>query len=369
MKQARISIGCKDWQRIVAELGPEAAGTLLYLITLMRNIQSAEVTVRADELANELHISTQTACAALDRIVEGGYLARFQDESGMITLRSVDEERRQAEARRKRAARILSRSKFGGQSTGQSGRSRTCTTEVRSAPRADEQDGQSRHIFFNQSGQSTDSPQEVYSEVAMYYHPGPGEPRDESSYYFRKKKEKEKHTLFNQAKHDGQKEKAPRTPEKEKSLTEFTGPAHTPTHAHEAELPADQLEADYIDVIGSWPNSLREALRNETPDVRESFYLYVRTKQADDGKAWSADKVRIAWLAARRVPAERRADSILAASMAGWKTIRDSGSGVYFEKSTGRIVSLVRGPVEAVSPRGGTASDAAREFVRRMREE
>ena len=165
------------------------------------------------------------------------------------------------------------------------------------------------------------------------------------------------------------KEKAPHTPEKEKSLTEHTGPAHTSTPAHEAELPVDQMEAEYIDVIGAWPNSLREALRNESQDVREAFYLFIRTRQADDGKTWSADKVRIAWLAARRIAPERRADSILAAAMGGWKTIRDSGSGVYFEKSTGRIVSLVRGPVEAVSPRGGTASDAAREFVRRMREE
>lgn len=347
MKQARISIGCKDWQQIVVELGPEAAGTLLYLITLMRSIQSAEVTVRADKLAGELHISTQTAAAALDRIVEGGYLSRFQDASDMITLRSIDEERRQSEARRKRAARILSRSKFGGQSF-----------------------GQSEHIFFDNGGQSADSPQKVCSEVAMFYKPQPGEPgRSENSDYFKKKRAKEKHTLFNQTKHGEQKEKAPRTPEKEKSLTEHPGPAHTYTPEHEAELPVDQLEADYIDVIGAWPDSLREALRNETPDVREAFCLFIRTRQADDGKAWSADRVRIAWLAARRVSAERRADSILAAAMGGWKTIRDCGSGVYFEKSTGRIVSLVRGPVEAVSTRGGTASDAAWEFVRRMREE
>lgn len=332
MKQARISIGCKDWQKIVVELGPEAAGTLLYLITLMRSIQSAEVTVRADELANELHVSTQTAAAALDRIVEGGYLSRFQDPLGTITLRSVDEERRQAEARRKRAARILSRSKFGGQSSGQSG-----------------------HIFFDQNGQSSDSPLEVYSEVALFYDPD--------------SEQQKKHTLFNQNESGMKKEKAPHTPEKEKSLTEHTGPAHVSTPAHEAELPTDQMEADYIDVIGAWPNSLREALRNETPDVREAFCLFIRTRQADDGKAWSADKVRIAWLAARRIAPERRADSILAAAMGGWKTIRDCGSGVYFEKSTGRIVSLVRGPVETVSPRGGTASDAAREFVRRMREE
>ena len=166
------------------------------------------------------------------------------------------------------------------------------------------------------------------------------------------------------------KEKAPPPPpEKEKSLTEHTGPAHASTPAHEAELPTDQLEADYIDVVGSWPDSLREALRNESSDVREAFYLFVRTRQADDGKAWSSDRVRIAWLAARRITAERRADSILAAAMGGWKTIRDCGSGVYFEKSTGRIVSLVRGPVEPVNPHGGTASSAAREFARRMREE
>ena len=179
------------------------------------------------------------------------------------------------------------------------------------------------------------------------------------------------HALFNQAKQESKKEKNPPTPKKEKSLTESTGHVHAHASApvREAELPVDKLEADYIDVCGLMPQSLRDAIRLEQDDVREAFYLYVRQRREEEGSRWAGDRIRIAWLAARRIPAERRAESILAAAMGGWKTIRDAGSGCYFEKSTGRIVSLVRGPVEAVHPQGGTASKVARAFARGFREE
>ena len=172
------------------------------------------------------------------------------------------------------------------------------------------------------------------------------------------------HALFNQAKPESKKEKNPPTPKKEKSLTESTGRAHASAPVREAanastgrqqstaprvdqiDLAADQLEADYIDVCGLMPQSLRDAIRMEPDDVREAFYLYVRQRREEEGSRWAGDRIRIAWLAARRIPAERRAESILAAAMGGWKTIRDAGSGCYFEKTTGRIVSLVRGPVE-----------------------
>jgi hypothetical protein len=140
-------------------------------------------------------------------------------------------------------------------------------------------------------------------------------------------------------------EKEPHTPQKEESLTEIQTHTRSRKTCEQPELPADSLEAEFIDVVGSWPVSLREALKAEPEETREAFYLYIRTRKEQEG-SWSADRVRIAWLAARRIPAERRAESILAAAMGNWKTIRDAGSGVYFEKGTGRIVSLVRGPVE-----------------------
>ena len=332
MRQTRLSIGCRDWQAIIETIGPEAAGILLYLLSMMRSMQAAEVSIRISELAAALHLSDETAETALASIQAAGFLTRYVDMSGVITLRSDDEEKRQNEARRKRAARLLSR--FSGQSTGQSGRSRTCTTEVRSAPRADEQDGQSDDIFFDKNGQSADSPQEVYSEVMMVYDPNSTQEKS--------------HALFNHTGLESKKEKKPHTPKKEKSLTESTGRAHAHASApvREAELPVDKLEADYIDVCGLMPQSLRDAIRMEPDDVREAFYLYVRQRREEEGSRWAGDRIRIAWLAARRIPAERRAESILAAAMGGWKTIRDAGSGCYFEKTTGRIVSLVRGPVE-----------------------
>lgn len=340
MRQTRLSIGCRDWQAIIETIGPEAAGILLYLLSMMRSMQAAEVSIRISELAAALHLSDETAETALASIQAAGYLTRYVDMSGVITLRSDEEEKRQNEARRKRAARLLSR--FQGQSAGQSG-----------------------DTFFDKNGQSADSPKEVESEVAMYYHTQPGEPgRDESSYYFRKKKQKEKHALFDKSGAPNKKEKNPPTPKKEKSLTESTGHAHASapvreaanastgrqmsaaTRADQIELAADQLEADYTDVCGLMPQSLRDAIRLEQDDVREAFYLYVRQRREEEGSRWAGDRIRIAWLAARRIPAERRAESILAAAMGGWKTIRDTGSGCYFEKSTGRIVSLVRGTVE-----------------------
>lgn len=325
MRQTRLSIGCRDWQAIIETIGPEAAGILLYLLSMMRSMQAAEVSIRISELASALHLSDETAETALASIQAAGFLTRYVDMSGVITLRSDEEEKRQNEARRKRAARLLSR--FQGQSTGQSG-----------------------DTFFDKNGQSADSPQEVYSEVMMVYDPNSTQEKN--------------HALFNHTGQKSKKEKNPPTPKKEKSLTESTGHAHASapvreaanastgrqmsaaTRADQIELAVDQLEADFIDVCGLMPQSLRDAVRLEQDDVREAFYLYVRQRREEEGSRWAGDRIRIAWLAARRIPAERRAESILAAAMGGWKTIRDAGSGCYFEKTTGRIVSLVRGPVE-----------------------
>lgn len=334
MRQTRLSIGCRDWQAIIETIGPEAAGILLYLLSMMRSMQAAEVSIRISELAAALHLSDETAETALASIQAAGYLEAAPPlrqssaplADAVITLRSDEEEKRQNEARRKRAARLLSR--FQGQSTGQSGdtffdkngqsagqsgRSQTCTEEVRSAPRAD------------------NIQKEYKTEIMMTYDPKTGG--------------RSEHTLFNQIDKQSRKEKDP-APQKVKSLTEtFT---HTRNHkpTAEPELPSDSLEADYIDVCGLMPQSLRDAIRLEQDDVREAFYLYVRQRREEEGSRWAGDRIRIAWLAARRIPADRRAESILAAAMGGWKTIRDAGSGMYFEKSSGRIVSLVRGPVE-----------------------
>lgn len=366
-RQPRISIGADDLIAITAEVGAEAAGLYFYLRGLMRRAQTSEITLTMPEIAAAVKLAPEAAEAALSAICEK-YMVRKDDDGGMITLTSPSEERAQREAHRKRVSRALSRSRHaidsltGGQSC-----------------------GQSEHIFFDHSGQSADSPQEVYSEVAMYYHPGPGEPRDESSYYLRKKKAKENHALFDKPTMQDGKEKAPQTPEKEKTHTESGGPAHTSAHvreqaepalrksaatrADEIELPSDELEANYIDVCSSMQPSLRKTLREADPDTREAFYLYCRKKREELGSRWTGDSMRAAWLAARRIPSERRADSILAAYQGDWKTIRDCGSGVYFEKETGRVVSLVRGPVESVCPQGGTASKAARAFARGFREE
>lgn len=325
MRQTRLSIGCQDWQEITAKIGPAATGVLLYLRLTMRNMQTSEITISTAELAEALKLDAETVGNLLCMILDAELLDAVPGPDGLTTYQSKEEAAALADRFRKRAS---------------SSRRKLAAMSANLIPYLSGNSGPEIPAEI-----PVDTCKAYETEVFMEYHaPGGNSGRE--------------------------KEKAPPPPpEKEKSLTEFIGPAHTPTPAHAPDLPTDQLEADYIDIVGTWPNSLREALRNETPDVREAFCLFIRTRQADDGKAWSADKVRIAWLAARRIAPERRADSILAAAMGGWKTIRDCGSGVYFEKSTGRIVSLVRGPVETVSPRGGTASDAAREFVRRMREE
>lgn len=283
MRQTRLSIGCQDWQKIVRTVGPEAAGVLVYLRTIMRSMQASEITITLSELAETLRIPSDRAETALAAI-SPRYLERT-DAGGVITLRSPEEAKAAAERRRKQAAKIATK------------------------------------CLSGNSGKALETPK---NEVKSY------------------------HTDYFMC-YDGsseQKEKEPHTPQKEKSLTESIGRAPIRTREREPELPADHLEAEFIETIGFWPKSLREALKAEPEDVREAFYLYIRCK-TQDGEKMTADRVRIAWLAARRVPPERRAESILAAAMGGWKTIRDAGSGCYFEKSSGRIVSLVRGPVES----------------------
>lgn len=335
-RQARISIGADDLIAITAEVGAEAAGLYFYLLGLMRRAQTAEITLTPPEIATAVKLAPEAAEAALSAICKK-YIVR-KDDGGMITLTSPSEERAQREAHRKRVSRALARSRHaidsltGGQSHGQSG-----------------------IIFFDHSGQSADSPEELFCEAAMTYTPGASD--------------KEKHTLFDIPTMTDRKEKAPRTPEKEKSHTESGGPAHTSASMREIELPVDQLEGDYIDICSSMQPSLRKTLREADPDTREAFYLYCRKKREELGSRWTGDSMRAAWLAARRIPSERRADSILAAYLGGWKTIRDCGSGIYFDKETGRVMSLVRGPVEAIHPQGGTASKAARAFARGFREE
>ena len=172
------------------------------------------------------------------------------------------------------------------------------------------------------------------------------------------------HTLFNQTGNSEEKERKPHTAKKEKSLTEISARPRNNETCAQSELPADALEAEFIDVCGLMQQSIRDAIKAEPDDVREAFYLYCRQRRTVEGSHWAGDRIRIAWLAARRIPAERRADSILAAAMANWKTIRDCGSGCYLEKSTGRVVSLVRGTVEQPKKE---APAAALGFLSRMR--
>lgn len=324
MKKTRLTIACREWQAVTTEIGPAAAGVLLYLLAMMRDMQTAEIAIRIEELADALGIPPETAEETLARIESAGYLTRLgADPSGVITLRSDEEEKKQAEARRKRTARLLS----------------AFSSNHR---------GRSENIFFDHSGQSADGPKEVHSEVAMIYDPADARQNG--------------HTLSDKTGNATEKEKESATKKIEKSLTERPC-AHA--NAPDVSLPVDALEADYIDIVGGMPDSLRNTLRMESDDVRESFYLYCRKKRGELGTRWTADSVRAAYLAARRIPAERRADSILAAYMGDWKTIRDCGSGVYFEKQTGRVVSLVRGPVEA--PKKAEAPAAALGFLRNMR--
>lgn len=313
MRQTRLSIGCSDWIGIVKTIGPEAAGILVYLRMLMRSMQAAEISVTVSELAETLRIPREAAETALAAICPR-YLERV-DAGDIITLRSPEEEKALMERARKRAAKAAAKiaTKYHNLSAG------------------------------NSAG---DSPEIPKNELKTCH----------TDFFMRYDGNSEK------------KEKAPE-PRKEKSLTEQSGRASMHTRDREPELPADSLEAEYIDVVGSWSNSLREALKKEPDDVREAFYLAVRLRN-QEGSNLTGDRVRIAWLAARRIPPERRADSILAWAMSGWKTIRDVGSGMYFEKETGRIVSLVRGPVEAKNEDNAVrreAADLALQLARTMR--
>lgn len=335
MRQTRISIGCQDWQRIIGDLGAEAAGLYLYLRTVMRGMQSAEITVTLSEIAAAAKLPLEAAQNALEAICTR-HMSRQDNTDGTVTLRSREETAAQADMFRKRRYRALKHSQ---KALGQSG-----------------------YIFFAQNGQSADRPElhadackekEYTSEVMMVYDPT----ADGMS----------EHTLFDHTGQESKKEKNPPTPKKEKSLTESTGHAHASAPVREAELPVDKLEDDYIDVCGLMPQSLRDAIRMEQDDVREAFYLYVRQRREEEGSRWAGDRIRIAWLAARRIPAERRAESILAAAMGSWKTIRDAGSGCYFERSTGRVVSLVRGVIDRdKQPQTGQTETALR-LARNMR--
>ena len=319
MRQTRLSIGCRDWQSMTEKIGATAAAVYLYLRTMMRGMQAAEITITLLELAQAVKLPSDATESAL-RAICAEYIDRVDNIDGTITLRDKREAAAQADMFRKRAARLLSRK------AGQSGR-------------ADSPRGQSGVL----TAISDDLSAKQYETDFFMIYSGPSD----------------------------QKEKTPHTPKKVKTLTESTGRAHSRTHEREAELPADPLEAEYIDIVGSMPDSLRKAVRTEEADVREAFYLYCRKKRGEAGAKFGADAMRAAWLAARRIPAERRADSILAAYMGDWKTIRDCGSGCYFEKETGRVVSLVRGPVEPARKRTaqGPATDAALGFLKRMREE
>ncbi len=293
MKQKRLSIGCRDWQSMTEKIGAAAAAVYLYLRTMMRGMQAAEITITLSELAQAVKLPSDAAESAL-RAICAEYMDRADNMDGTITLRDRKEAAAQADMFRKRAARLLSRK------AGQSGE-------------ADSPRGQSEVL----TATSEDLSVKQYETDFFMIYSGPSEKA----------------------------EKEPHTPQKEESLTEIQTHTRSRKTCEQPELPADSLEAEFIDVVGSWPVSLREALKAEPEETREAFYLYIRTRKEQEG-SWSADRVRIAWLAARRIPAERRAESILAAAMGNWKTIRDAGSGVYFEKGTGRIVSLVRGPVE-----------------------
>ena len=301
MRQTRLSIGCQDWQEITAKIGPAATGVLLYLRLTMRNMQASEITISTAELAEALKLDAETVGNLLCMILDAELLDAVPGPDGLTTYQSKEEAAALADRFRKRAS---------------SSRRKLAAMSANLIPYLSGNSGPEIPAEI-----PADTCKSYKTEVFMEYHaPGGNSGRE--------------------------KEKAPPTPKKEKSLTESTGHAYASAPVREAELPVDKLEADYIDVCGLMPQSLRDAIRLEQDDVREAFYLYTRQRREEEGSRWAGDRIRIAWLAARRIPAERRADSILAAAMGGWKTIRDAGSGCYFEKSTGRIVSLVRGTVE-----------------------
>lgn len=304
MRQTRLSIGCQDWQEITAKIGPAATGVLLYLRLTMRNMQASEITISTAELAEALKLDAETVGNLLCMILDAELLDAVPGPDGLTTYQSKEEAAALADRFRKRAS---------------SSRRKLAAMSANLIPYLS---GNSGPEIPAETPETTCK--SYKTEVFMEYHAPGGISGRESR----------------------EKEKAPRTPEKEKTLTESIGRASTSAPVREAELPADKLEAEYIDICGLMPQSLRDAIKAEPADVREAFYLYCRIRKETEGSHWAGDRIRIAWLAARRIPTERRADSILAAAMGGWKTIRDTGSGCYFEKSTGRIVSLVRGTVE-----------------------
>lgn len=357
MRQTRLSLGCRDWQHAIHEIGAAAAGLLLYLRLLMRSMESAEIIASIAEIAEACGIGEDIAAQAITRIADAGMLDISHESDGLIVCRSKAEAAALAERRRKAASRIAGGLRKAAKflapgtsektsecpeytlfdNTGNSGEDKSSTNTARSASR----------VGNNKKEYKTESPTPVYTR----------NDRSGMSVY----------TLFDQINMDSKNKKIPRTPEKIKSLTESTGHAHASAPVRESELPVDQLEADYIDVCGLMPQSLRDAIRQEPADVREAFYLYVRQRRDEEGSRWAGDRIRIAWLAARRIPAERRAESILAAAMGSWKTIRDAGSGCYFERSTGRVVSLVRGVIDRdKQPQTGQTETALR-LARNMR--
>ena len=312
MRQTRLSLGCQDWQRIIETVGATATAVLLKLRLLMRSMGASEVSLTAAELAGALNLTEEQVRDAIAKIVDNGLLTAQEDAWGVVTFKSGEEAAALREREKKRTAKALSRLSFAGR-------------EI------------SPGNFPEQSKQDCNSYKR--EEVVVMNGKFSGERE--------------------------QKEKAPQTPIKEKSHTE-TVRASAREASIQPELPADALEAEYSDVIGVMTASTRKALRKADEDVREAFYLFCRGKREEMGDRFGSDSIRVAWLAAIRIPVERRAESILAARMGGWKTIRDCGSGVYFEPSTGRVVSLVRGPVE-YRPKAVPNREAIG-FLKQMRE-
>ena len=104
MRRTRLSIACRDWQEIVRTIGAEAAGILIYLRTVMRGMQTAEISITLSELAEAVRVTPEAAERALVAICTR-YLERT-DAGTIITLRSPEEEKQQNDARRKRASRL-----------------------------------------------------------------------------------------------------------------------------------------------------------------------------------------------------------------------------------------------------------------------
>jgi lactam utilization protein B len=108
MKQKRLSIGCRDWQSMTEKIGAAAAAVYLYLRTMMRGMQAAEITITLSELAQAVKLPSDAAESAL-RAICAEYMDRADNMDGTITLRDRKEAAAQADMFRKRAARLLSR--------------------------------------------------------------------------------------------------------------------------------------------------------------------------------------------------------------------------------------------------------------------